>query len=47
MVRFIIDGGSQRPDECRKGLRKFLNKAGVKGRFRVHAGGGRGDAYKT
>lgn len=47
MVRFIIEGGSQRPDECRKGLRKFLNKAGVKGRFSVEAGGGRGEAYKT
>lgn len=47
MVRFIIEGLGEGPAVCREALAKFLEKAGVRGRFRVQAGGGRGKTYKA
>lgn len=47
MVRFIIEGRGEGSAVCREALAKFLEKAGVKGHFRVQAGKGRGDAYKA
>lgn len=47
MVRFIIEGRGEGSAVCREALVKFLEKAGVKGRFRVQAGRGRGDAYRA